>query len=229
MNCGFTLEHYKECIESAKDKGYTIIPIREYQDNKAKVKKVILMRHDVDWSLEYAYELANIEYDLDVRSSYYIYMHSELYNTLSPKSMEMLRQMVGMRHEIGLHTEGTNYLNNERDVLSDITNNLVHSYTFHLPGLRDDIRFSHLLNPQDIEIKYISDSGRHWREGCMCEHIGKEDKLQILTHAEWWCTKSSSRDDGVNKLWQSQLQTLVRNMTDIKQQLAEYARDDIKQ
>jgi hypothetical protein len=34
--------------------------------------------------------------------------------------------------------------------------------------------------------KYISDSGARWREGCMCEHIGKHQKLIVLTHPEWW-------------------------------------------
>src|ERR1044072_7356215 len=99
LNCSFTLQHYKECIELAKDKGYSIIPVKDYD----KQKKVILLRHDIDFSLEYAYEFANIEYDLGVCSSYYVYLHSPTYNALSPKSMEMIKAMKDMGHEIGLH------------------------------------------------------------------------------------------------------------------------------
>jgi hypothetical protein len=34
-------------------------------------------------------------------------------------------------------------------------------------------------------LKYISDSGRNWRQECMCHHIGVDDKMQILVHSEW--------------------------------------------
>ena len=235
MKCEFSLEHYKECIELAKDKGYMILPIKHYNDPNyhqyPKNSKTILLRHDVDFSLEYAYELANFEYDLGINSSYYIYLHSELYNALSPKSMGMIREMKDMGHEIGLHTEGTNYIMFEEELLDKIFNKpTITSYTSHLWNLRKPLIIPSLTNPQtDIKIKYISDSGRNWREGCMCNHIGKINKLHILIHPEWWVSNGVTREDAVHKLWQSNLQSLVRNMTDIKQMLVEYVRDDLKQ
>ncbi|MDH3361128.1 MAG: hypothetical protein OEL51_02070, partial [Nitrosopumilus sp.] len=44
------------------------------------------------------------------------------------------------------------------------------------------------------QTKYISDSGRYWREGCMCKHINKHEKLQILTHPIWWVNDYKSTD-----------------------------------
>ena len=229
MKCEFSLAHYKECIELAKDKGYTIATARNYREQINK--QVILLRHDVDFSLEYAYELANFEYDLGINSSYYIYLHSELYNALSPKSMAMIREMKGMGHEIGLHAEGDTYLGIEEQLIPDILGDYrLYSYTTHLHNLRKPLIIPYLVNPQtDIKIKYISDSGRNWREGCMCNHIGKINKLHILVHPEWWVSNGVTREDAVHKLWQSQLQTTVRNMTDIKQMVVDYVRDHLKQ
>ena len=37
------------------------------------------------------------------------------------------------------------------------------------------------------DMKYISDSGARWREGCMCNWIkNNEKKLYINTHPFWW-------------------------------------------
>ena len=42
-------------------------------------------------------------------------------------------------------------------------------------------------------MKYISDSGivplsgqGRWREGCMCKHINKHNKMQVLIHPIFW-------------------------------------------
>ena len=41
------------------------------------------------------------------------------------------------------------------------------------------------------KMKYISESGCRWREGCMCKFIQeKTPKLTILTHPFWWHEKS---------------------------------------
>ena len=224
MNCGgFTTNHYKECIQLAQDKGYTIIPIREYKDNKAKVKKVILLRHDIDFSLQNAYELANIEYDLGVRSSYYLYLHSELYNALSPKSMEMLRQMVGMRHEIGLHYDSRYLLHCEGMIMHDLVSQKEMTYSQHWPAsntrLKGDV--------SELDMKYISDSGRNWREGCLCSHIGKEDKLHVSMHPEWYINEGADRWQAINNIYQSYESTLSRNMTDVRNMLVDYEKEVI--
>jgi hypothetical protein len=221
LNCGFTLTHYKECIEMAKDKGIEIIPVKDYSEQK----KVILLRHDIDFSLEYAYELANFEYDLGVKSSYYVYLHSPTYNALSPKSLKMLDAITGMGHEIGLHYDSRyiNYSDNyDNDILGCFTD--THSWTQHWPASNEKRKCDYLIDPNDLKIKYISDSGRNWREGCMCNWIGKEN-LHINTHAEWWISNSNSREEMLNKLYQSQHATLLEDVRGIKQMLSDYEKE----
>ena len=59
FNCDFSYRHYLEVLNYAK-KTYKIGPIRDYNSLK-KNKKFILLRHDVDFSLIHALELAKIE------------------------------------------------------------------------------------------------------------------------------------------------------------------------
>jgi hypothetical protein len=223
VNCGFTLTHYKECIELARDSGYTIIPVKDFD----KQKKVILLRHDIDFSLEYAYELANFEYDLGINSSYYVYLHSPTYNALSPKSMGMIKAMKGMGHEIGLHYDSRYDLGySEKDIIPTIIKDDVKSMTQHFPAATLPMYYQDIIDPITLKIKYISDSGRNWREGCMCNHIGKGN-LHINTHAEWWVTNSQSREDMIRILYESQHATLQKDVEGIREMLSDYERDVI--
>lgn len=258
MHCSFSLEHYKECLQLARDKGYSIIPVKDYSsfdyqyigsEKKHSISnydKVILLRHDIDFSLEYAYELANIEYDLGVCSSYYVYLHSPTYSALSPKSMGMIKAMKGMGHEIGLHYDSRyslssnmvsyryddededHYYSIEDIALNSITDDYVSTFTQHNPSMTkipNNMELYKLNNPNDLPIKYISDSGRNWREGCMCKHIGKVDKLHILVHPVWWVGRGNSRDEVVYNMISDLKNSLERDRLDIVKQMKEYCSD----
>jgi hypothetical protein len=207
----------------AKDKGIEIIPVKDYSEQK----KVILLRHDIDFSLEYAYELANFEYDLGIKSSYYVYLHAPTYNALSPKSMGMIRAMKGMGHEIGLHYDSRYNIEDEEIIVARIADTNCNSATQHFPASNGRIFGSVWIDPNDLKIKYISDSGRNWREKCLCSNIGKHDKLHVNMHPEWWCSNSNSREDMIKKLYLSQHATLQKDIEGIREMLSDYERDVI--
>lgn len=222
MNCNFTLQHYKECIELARDKGYTIKPVKDFATHGSQ----ILMRHDIDFSLEYAYELASFEYDLGVKSSYYVYLHSPTYNALSPKSMGMIKAMKGMGHEIGFHYDSNFDIGGEDMLVASLVEQSIKSVTHHFPASNDFKDYDYLTNPNNLNLKYISDSGRNWRSKCMCNWIGKEN-LHINTHAEWWVSDTDSREQMLNRLYTTLESRLAEDMRGIKQMLFEYERDVI--
>ena len=225
MQCGFTINHYKEIIELAKDKGYTITSTIGYLD---ELKKPLLIRHDIDFSLEYAYELANIEYDLGIQTSYYVYLHAPTYNALAPDSMKMIEAMYKMGHEIGLHYDSRYSMSHESDIVSGIIRKGIYSYSQHCPTLTKKETYQALIDPFDLGLKYISESGRNWREGCLCQHLGKDKRLHVAIHADWWVTNSKSREDMLHQLWLSMQDKSVRECKAIKQMLYEYYRDDLK-
>ena len=229
MKCEFSLNHYREIIELAKDKGYKILPIKKYVDSNGKT---LLLRHDIDFSLEYAYELANFEYDLGICSSYYVLLHAETYNALSPTSMTMIETIHRMGHEIGLHYDSRYSLSHESDILSSIIRKAIYSYAQHFPTGTKQEEYQGLLDVKSLnkDYKYLSDSGRNWRELCVCHHLekGKNKKLHICIHPEWWVTNSKTPEDMIHQLWLSLQNKTVRDIQEIKQMLYEYYRDILR-
>ena len=201
MVCGFTIEHYKECLDKARDLGYQIGPVRDYDKLG---DKFILLRHDVDFCLEYAYEMAMIDTDMDISSTFYILLQSTTYNALSPNNMELLRLIDDYEHEIGWHVDSRNVLALEYALLESITGQQVKSFARHYMTLTPPVQYPLLIDAMDwkrLDVKYISESSRNWREGCMCQHIGKHDRLEILTHPIWWITDTKSRWEAIDKLY----------------------------
>jgi hypothetical protein len=187
MQCGFTKQHYFDCLTKAQDLGYEIKPVKDYD---VMDDKVILLRHDIDYSLDYAHKLATWENRFGIKSSYYIHLHSETYNALEPRSLEIIRKIHKLGHEIGFHYDAKYHIPTESLFVSKIVDGgktQMESYTLHNASTdRLNMRFYHLKYPNEWDLKYISESGRNWREGCMCKWIGKVNKLLILLHPLWW-------------------------------------------
>jgi len=59
MDCNFTFKHYKEVLELAKKK-YRFLKFKDFSD-KVKDKNIIILRHDIDFSLKAAVDFARIE------------------------------------------------------------------------------------------------------------------------------------------------------------------------
>lgn len=207
QQCDFTHHHYRHCLEKALDLDYRFLTMREYVEGSGIDGKIILMRHDEDFNPQAAKALADIEAALGVRSTYFFRFHAQQYNLLSLPVVSLLKQVLGQGHEMGLHGEthafpdlndaDENLLNKERELLSQLLGTEVVGLSRHEPS-RTNIKTASIpdnflyeaYSDQFSELKYISDSSAHWREGCMCQHIGKVDRLYILTHGFWWYRNS---------------------------------------
>jgi len=208
MDCNFSLKHYKECLTLAKKKGYYFSTMKDYEKNINK-KKVIFLRHDVDFSIENVINMSLIEEKLGITATYFFRIHAK-YNLLSYDNYKILQKILRLGHEIGLHHEvdfallvnkdKEKMLKMAKKFLELITEQKIKGVTPHEPN-----RCKKLVTDSDLkgfeyegyspkfvkDIKYISDSSCRWREGCMCEFIKKGvPKLYILTHPIWWFDKS---------------------------------------
>jgi hypothetical protein len=182
VECNFSLNHYFKTLYDYICAGYVIIP-------DAKVNRHIHLRHDVDLSLSYALELAKEEQKHDISSTYYIMLHSSLYNATSPEGMDIIQHIHSIGHKIGLHVDTRSYLQNDLETLSLIVGEPVRDWRKHLSNLTPDIE----PEPRPAGYKYISDSGMNWREGCFCQQVGKYDKMEILIHPEWWTVSPTAK------------------------------------
>lgn len=231
-NCDFSLKHYFDVLVSLKNE-YAIGALREFERLK-KSKKFIILRHDVDFSLEYALELAEKESEHKIRSTYFVLFNGEYYNPFDSKNSKIIKEISDLGHEIGLHYD-TSFLpkssrkeieiiKKEINMLEIITHKKIISVAQHVPSETRRI-FTNLKNegfidsrsPEIIkQVKYISDSSHYWREGCMCQNVKKFDRLQILTHPIWWVNNSNKRNGSLLEFENKKKQEITRKINDYK-------------
>jgi len=216
MTCDFSFKHYTETLRQAT-KTYTFYTFKDFPDNSNE--KYILLRHDIDASLNRALRMATIENDLGICSTFFIRLHAPLatYNLNNNKDCENIHKILNMQHEIGLHYEPKFYLEHpicmsvkeriktEAKSLGKKFNIEIKSIAPHLTDYYDKLREKYgEISPPFIEAypqkfsskpKYISDSRKRWHEDCMCRWIGRETKLQILCHPCWWNGRSKKEVD----------------------------------
>ena len=102
----FSYRKLSKYYEKIKSLGKTLL------FNEFKGQKCFLIRHDVDWDLELALKIAQLENNLEIKSTYFILVTSELYNILSPSNKKLINKIKNLNHEIGLHFDASNYKSN---------------------------------------------------------------------------------------------------------------------
>ncbi|MDP3733675.1 MAG: hypothetical protein Q8R37_00430 [Nanoarchaeota archaeon] len=212
--CNFNISHYQQCLESAQKLGYQFVTMSEYASQHDQLNnspaKIIILRHDIDHNLALALNFAVIEHRLGIKATYFIRLHGK-YSITSLDNYRVLVQLLQQGHEIGLHHDcdfaalvGENahdFFIRDKTILESVINKKIAGVSSHEPG-----KSTFLVTDKDLpqlglqyqaysdifckEMKYISDSSSRWREGCMCNHLGKQAKLCILTHPIWWFDKS---------------------------------------
>jgi hypothetical protein len=223
--CNFGIKHYIETLNAYRDSGYHIGPVSDYfRGTTTNYDKHILLRHDVDLSLDYALELALLEKDNGTSATYYILLHSGLYNALSPEGRVKIRDIRRAGHEIGLHVDSRYYLGQiEFSMLEHIAECNVTTWCQHLITITPPLKMSG--DAATIPYKYLSDSGMNYREGCICQHINRYNKLQILKHPIWTMvrpTGEASRWEILDALEEAAVCSTVAASQGFKQLVKEY-------
>ena len=78
MTCDFSLAHYRELLEAAKAGGYRFAGF-----DRAPEPGDLILRHDVDLSLEAALALAEVEAEAGAWSTWFLMTRSVFYNLAS--------------------------------------------------------------------------------------------------------------------------------------------------
>jgi len=201
MSDDFTLAGYAALLEELFSRGYVA---RSYHDAEPNAKHLIV-RHDVDISLESALRVAEMESRLRVAAVFLVLLRTEMYNPFSRDGERCLRTLIKLGHEIGLHFDASLY-SDEVDVLDhacamectlmeSFLSRPVRIVSFHRPAkalIGLDRRLAgrrHAYEPAFVKaMGYCSDSRGGWHHGHPLEHsaIARGHALQLLTHPIWW-------------------------------------------
>lgn len=100
MKRAYSPESYRSIIRQALSSGYTFAPFS--LEEPASGKRVYL-RHDVDYSLDMALKLAEVNAELTVQGTFCVLLRSQIYNLLSPRSLDIVARIHDLGQHIGLH------------------------------------------------------------------------------------------------------------------------------
>lgn len=103
--CDFSLGHYRELLEAAKAGGYRFAGF-----DRLPEPGDLIIRHDVDLSLEAAVRMAEVEAEAGVWSTWCLMTRSVFYNLASPegvRAIERLRELGGRvaHHAVWPHVD----------------------------------------------------------------------------------------------------------------------------
>jgi hypothetical protein len=197
------LRVYGEMIALFLDSGYQVTSFQEIDGQKTEHR--LILRHDVDVSVDCALQMAQVEKELGVRSIYFFLLTSPLYNLLSKEAAKQVRAIHELGHEIGLHFDPDAYPSDAFDHVQDELTTLVSFYpfanpiwiSFHRPGPKAG-QLSELKLPGGIRhtyetqffagLAYFSDSRGSWGRGnpVDSEEFKQGKSMQVLTHPVWW-------------------------------------------
>lgn len=198
----FGLDHYEQLLLALAGNGYefrTIGQMPEPLDGRA-----VYLRHDIDLHVPGVERMAEVETALGARSTYCVLL-TQHYNPLYPENRTVLRRLVELGHEIGLHYDLTTYpvedmalrrhLEWEIELLSAVVGVPVRTISMHQPFegrddvLRETDEFVHPHDPRlGADLTYVSDSCRAWRDESLLRCFGPDAprRLLLLTHPELW-------------------------------------------
>lgn len=241
----FSFEDYRKILSIIKSSGR----YAGYKEALGK-DKFIIMRHDVEYSVERAYALSKVEERMDFTSAFFFQWTNNSYNILSKKNMEMVKDMHERGHTIGLHfalngmTDMTlirRQIVKEINILSEMFGFKVDTFSIHRPSkdvLRENIKLPDIINAyQDdfftfaenitegtpVAVKYMSDANHIWRYGYPDEkNILGNDKVQILTHPFAWTKTGYDNFNNYKMLVKEKTEELIQSIDNECKDFSEY-------
>tara|TARA_B100000427_G_scaffold240543_1_gene203431 strand:- start:10033 stop:10722 length:690 start_codon:yes stop_codon:yes gene_type:complete len=163
--------------------------------------RVVHLRHDVDFSVDSALNLAYIERKEEILSTYFFMLSSNTYNVFSKKNSDQIREIMHMGHKISLHFDPTSHqdidsgFQKEKNSFEDFFTTKLDIISIHRPGvfLENNNRklpgCSHTYEDRFFkDMVYLSDSGGKDVSEDLKRFIDNEElkELHLLLHPIWW-------------------------------------------
>ena len=167
--------------------------------------KHLVLRHDIDFDLDAAAALAQMEQAHGYSATYFVLLTGEFYNPISERGRKALASIISCGHDIGLHFDTAIHgedadalsraAEQECQILETLSDRAVNVISMHRPPAKligENMKFAGRLNTYaprfTKEMGYCSDSRGAWHYGSPLESDAykKGRALQLLTHPIWW-------------------------------------------
>jgi peptidoglycan/xylan/chitin deacetylase (PgdA/CDA1 family) len=195
----FTHDWYRRFLRRLQADGYEFRPF-----SAPLADGDVVLRHDVDLSIDRAVEMARIEAEMGIESTYFVLLTSSLYNPFEADCRDAINEIASLGHDVALHFSTHLYwtdddsptasaierhVRQERAILETIVP-IADAVSFHRPPSwvldRSFDGFESAYAPTFFsEIGYVADSTQRWREEPP-QMDELPETMQLLTHPGLW-------------------------------------------
>jgi hypothetical protein len=205
----FTYPGYRQLIREYLTAGYHFARFPEAIGLCANSSQpLVLMRHDIDFDLSAALDMAQVEHEEGIQSTYFFLLRTEHYNVLSREGTAAVQGILDLGHNLGLHFDCGAYSEEatEDELCGACAREValcelwfgrrVEIVSYHRPSplvLTGNPALSAPLPHAYMacftqQMKYCSDSRGEWRHGAPQSLAEFRDRkpMQILIHPVWW-------------------------------------------
>ena len=215
----FNLNNYILLLDSLIKANYKFYKFQDALEGK-ECQSYVILRHDIDFSLDYVLDFAQVETQKNIGSTFFFHLRSPLYNLLSEEGRRILGTLYNAGHDVALHFDLSLCddqiswnLKKELLIIKEFfpfaNTNIV---SFHRIGnlarsLQELRLFDYVRHTYDkkffIDISYFSDSKGQWGSyGYPLESsvFKKRGSMQILTHPLWWVENGNTPMEKLSNL-----------------------------
>lgn len=228
----FSYREYKEIISHILETH----PIIDYSEVTKEHTRFCVIRHDVEFSVDRALDLATYEHlDLGIKSSFLLQIRNNCYNLASDINIEKIHKIKNLGHKIGIHIhlelnkDNKNihrYIENEAILFEKITGIPIDRFSYHRPTgelLKQYIEIPNLINcygkdffeyyehpHNNIDVKYYTDSRHSWQHGYPINLT--HDRVQLLTHPYSWTETGNNNFNNYQNLLHEKIKELKESI-----------------
>lgn len=247
-----TYDFYRRLLSEIRQTGR----LADYTEAENR-SEFIILRHDIEFSVERALTMSLIESEMGVQSTYFVQIRSNAYNAFSLPNVAILRDIYARGHRIGLHYHigasmdpavVTREIAEQCQLLQTMLRIPIDRYSMHRPNPETryyETEIPGLINaygPQfftyaeelkedtSLNVKYISDAKHHWNYGAPDpETLRREPKLQLLTHPDFWSENMPEMRENFSGLIREHLLTFMDTIDNECHHFSEFREDFSKQ
>lgn len=200
------LKDFELFLQEIKRKKYEFIFFRELK----KSHNQVIIRHDIDFDVMIALELAKIEHANGVKATFFFLMSNDSYNPFSRDNFNAILKIKQLGHMISIHFDPVVYKNFEegfkveKKLFETAFETNVDVISLHRPNeyfqnhneAIDGCEHTY-MEKYFKKIKYVSDSSGVFRYGhpFNTDEFQNNQSLQILIHPIWWVIEGDSNHD----------------------------------
>lgn len=217
----YTRAAYIRLLRIVKEEGYLF---GRYTQMEERAERLLHLRHDIDYSIDWALELARINAAEGARATFCFQLRSPLYNLLAYPAIQCVKEISALGQDLAMHYTNDKVIPDEdgllaQQILDDydairrVFPGMVPAFGWHNPSLAPDLleRGLDLVVPGMVNmysrhfvkaVKYVSDSNIRYTVPQLESLIrAGHPKMQLLVHPFQWLADGKDMLEILAKTW----------------------------